>query len=96
MPINRAGESIYFSAADGARWRVHDCTFAGGRFTRCATTPSAKATSRVFVAANGVKKSYRFTKGEIHELSESRLEAQLRGAGYLATAQYDPSEREAR
>ena len=82
----------YFTLA-GARWRVHDCTFSAGRFRRCETTPSSKATTRVFVAANGVKKAYRFTPGEIHELSESRLAAQLRTAEYLGSEKFDPKGR---
>jgi hypothetical protein len=85
----------YFPAVDGTVWRVHDCVFEKGRF-RPVDTANAKTTSRVFVAANGVKKSYRFTRGESHELTESRLEAQLQKAGYLPTERYNPSEREAR
>ena len=59
------------------------------------TPPNAKATARVFVAANGVKKLCRFTRGEGRSLWESRLEEQLRRAEYLATEKFNPEERSA-
>lgn len=90
-----AATGVVYLEVDGIRWRVHDCVFEGGRF-RPVSLANAKATSRIFVAANGVKKSYRFTRGERRELTAARLEAQLGGAGYLPVEQYDPSERTAR
>ena len=93
MAVSNELGRAYFNSRDGTRSRVHDCTFAGGRFTRCETMLRSKAASRVFVFANGVEKSDRLTKGENHELTESRIEAQHRAARYLPTETFDSSER---
>ncbi len=92
---SRSSGKLYFSAADGSVWRVHDCVFERGGFRRVATA-SARATSRVFVAANGLKRSPRFTRGESRERTESRLEAQLQKAGYPGSEKFDAKGRDAR
>jgi len=95
MTPRQSPAQIYVEV-DGVRWRVHDCLFTDGRFRRCASMPSPIATSRVFVAADGARKSYRFKPREDRTLAPGALHEQLRAAGYLPTEQYDPSTREAR
>jgi hypothetical protein len=70
---------IWHTASDGTLWRVHDCGFVKGKF-RALRTPSAHAAIRFFLTESGIKKSYRFTSRESRELTEPRLEAQLRAA----------------
>jgi hypothetical protein len=78
---------------DGEIWAVHDTVFKGRRHVRT-PLPSSRATHRVFVNEQGVRRSHEFKRGEIRELTASRLAVQLRGARYLpskdgtATADY--------
>lgn len=89
-------EVVYFTDADGVKWRVYDCVLVRGKGTLRRGRADERATHRVFVAANGVKRSYRFTRGETHRLTVTLLAVQLRQAGYLPTEHYDPNTREAR
>ena len=68
---------------DGERWRVHDCAYSNHKFHRF-VTPSSRAKYRVFVDKDGNRRGYLFTLGESRELTESRVEAQFRKAGYFS------------
>lgn len=78
------GDIAYFSDRAGKRWRVYDASFglphtALGRY---AIHPfgSAKATQRIFVPPDleAARHAYTFVAGEGRELTEARLEEQLR------------------
>jgi len=83
-------DAAYFTDATGEKWRVHDVTFAAGRFTRV-VLEAPTATSRIFVSASGMKRSHTFTRGESHGLAVEQLARQLAGAGYLAQTRHIPA-----
>jgi len=90
--IDRVDGKTYFVDAAGVRYRVHDVTFAQHRNTRV-PLGSPTAHYRIFVARSGEKRSYQFTRGELHDVTVPHLERQLRVAGYLGTTVFDPSDR---
>ena len=82
--------AVYFTCADGTRYRVYDTTFSGGkRQQRPVGDPAA--TARVFVPNGGVRRSYTFKKGDIRVLAEQTLEQQLRESAYLPSEPPDNS-----
>jgi hypothetical protein len=74
---------IYYDAPDGTTWRVHDVAFEQGERVTL-SVPGGGGDARVFVAADGAKRTYRFTKGEIRELTESRVQRQWELAEVVA------------
>jgi len=92
MPDRKAPLLVRFTDSDGIVWTVWDTTFARFKHHRHAHgDPEAK--ERVFVNGAGVKRRYRFKRGEARALDPEELERQLRLAGYLATEKLDPGPR---
>jgi len=83
IDYRQAPTAVYFVAATGDRWRIHDCRMEGGRLVRFPTPGAEAAEYRVFVAATGVKKLYRRTKGELWRLTEAQLDRQLLASEFL-------------
>ncbi len=88
-------ERIYFTDPDGAKWRVHHCVLVRGKGTLRIARADERETHRVYVAANGVKRSYRFTCGESQQLTATLLAVQLREAEYVGTSAFDSRTRAA-
>ena len=86
MPI-----AVYFTCAAGTRYRVYDCTFAGGKHEQRPIGDPA-ATARIFVPNGGMKRSYTFKRGDSRAVAEQTLEQQLREASYLPSGPIDNSE----
>ena len=99
VPIlhEQADDRAYFTDASGEKWRVHDVSFGSPyakphHYHRFACG-DRRATSRVFVAARGARRSYSFGRGEARELSAERCEQQLARADYLSDAHVDAKSR---
>lgn len=73
------GGRIYYVTAESVRYRIYDFAAAEGRRVRV-TAGAERAVWRVFVHALGVRKVYRFQRGESHELTTAHLERQLQQA----------------
>lgn len=73
----------------GGVWTVWDATFRDYRFHRV-RLGDPRATSRVFVAADGTLWSYRSGPLADRALTADALAAQLRGAGYVAQSAFAP------
>jgi hypothetical protein len=70
---------VYFTAADGTRYRVYDATFSNHKHhTRPIGDPTA--TVRVFVLKDGTERSYTFKPADSRVLEDQALERQLRAA----------------
>lgn len=82
---------VYFTATDGARYRVYDTTFTHGQHhQRPIGDPTA--TARVFVPRLRVdaRRVYRFKLRESRVLEQQALERQLRESEYLSRATLTP------
>lgn len=81
---------LYFDAADGISYRVHDVRFADGK-TKRLPLGDQSANYRVFLAQDGVQRLHKFNRGDDHGIREDLLERQLRSAGYAQTEKaFDP------
>ena len=79
--IDRDDGKLYFIAADGVRYRVHDTTFANYRDT-VVPIGAPHAHYRNFVTAERTRRVYQFRKGELHDVTVPHLERQLRESDY--------------
>jgi hypothetical protein len=91
---DREGSSVYFTAEDGTRWRVYDEFFDGRLCYR--DPPLSTARARVFVPQGSVewKRLHRFTAGESRDLSDFRLEDQLRTSEYMEKRPFNARSRD--
>ena len=86
---------VYWTDAERERWRVYDTSYHAHKNT-IHPPGDARATSRIFVPRDGVKRVHAFAKGEPRALTDEHLARQLRGSGYLAHEKFDSSEHTAR
>src|SRR5207249_4049353 len=83
---------VYFTAADGTKYRLYDTTFSGGKHhQRPIGDPTA--TARIFVPKDRteMRRSYTFKPRDSRILEEQTLERQLRESGYVAREKFDAS-----
>lgn len=93
--VDRTGQGTYYVAADGQRFRVYDCVTAGGK-SRRVPLESQRATSRIFVSADGSRRIYHRQRRELFRVEPQHLQRQLKSAEFPATEYYNPAERTAR
>lgn len=92
----RDAATLYLVLATGAAYRVHDCTFRGGRPYRVALGAAA-ATHRYFVSAQRERRVVLLGRGSNERaLTAEHLARQLQVAGYLGTSKFDPTTHGAR
>lgn len=95
--LEQLEDRAYFTDAAGVKWRVHDVAFgrphAKPYHYRRFSIGDARATSRIFVGAGGMRRSYAFKKGESRELEGDRCEEQLAQAGFLGSEAFDAKSR---
>lgn len=81
---------VRFVDEHGIPWTIWDASFSKHKHHRKAHGDEA-ASSRIFVNAAGVRRSYTFKRGERRELDEAALDRQLREAEYLGAGKpFDP------
>ena len=80
--------AVYFTCAAGTRYRVYDCTFSNYKH-QIRPVGDPAATYRVFVPNAGMKRAYKFNKGDIRILAEQTLELQLRESEYVEEERFD-------
>lgn len=95
MP-RKARVLVRFTDEHDIVWTVWDASFSEHKNHRKAHGDQA-ASTRVFVNSAGVRRIYRFKKGETRVLAESELDRQLSSAEYAHTGKpFDPSSHGAR
>jgi hypothetical protein len=89
--LERDGAKLYLHAADGTTWRVHDVVYHNHKNTRV-PLGDARANYRIFVSADGTKRSHHFDRMASRKADDAAmLAAQLRSAGYLGRGEtFDP------
>jgi hypothetical protein len=87
--------AIYFTGPDGVVYRVLDVLMKDGTM-HASNPPASWAKSRVFRPQKGLRRLYRFSRGESREPTESELQRQLATAEYLAAEKYDSAIRQPR
>ena len=83
---------VYFTSADGTKYRVYDATFIGGKHhVRPIADPTA--TVRVFVPRDRtqLRRTYTFKHGDSRVLGDETLERQLRESSYVGRRKADTS-----
>lgn len=96
LDYSQAPAAVYFVAATGDRWRVHDCVMEGGRLVRLGSPDNPRAAYRVFVAETGVRKLYTRLKGEVWRLTPAQCDRQLTAAEFLGqTPDFNAADRSA-
>ena len=66
MPI-----AVYFTCAAGTRYRIYDCTFSNYKH-QIRPNGDPASTYRVFVPNGGMKRAYKFKKGDFGSLLSRR------------------------
>lgn len=94
IDYSQAPKAVYYIASTGDKWRVHDCAMIDGKLRRVGLPGAERATSRVFVGPDGVKKLYRRQPREIWEATPAHLDRQLVKAEYLPTETFNPRDRD--
>jgi hypothetical protein len=83
MPI-----AVYFTCAAGTRYRVYDCTFSNYKH-QIRPIGDPAATYRIFVPNGGMRRAYKFKKGDARILAEQTLEQQLRETEFVENERFD-------
>ena len=90
-PLDERDDALYFTSADGTRWRVYDVCFGPPHSERGKRRgfkpPEPRANYRWFVSANGVERCVRL--GVERAVTPEVLARQLAQSEYLGTQTFD-------